>query len=177
MSYYNISHHHLTNHLIYLSSSSSFWFSLWVDTAIQIAGSKCGGMFESAKRITNHIHLIVQAGCCVASHCAAILSSHRPLAAPSSCRLIAQADCCVTSHCATISSSCRAVLLSSHCAALLSSHLAVWLLRFYGTTFLRKGWRKICCTERRDKDRAFVPPMSLAAPAMMAVIVPRRPRR
>ena len=28
MSYYNISHHHLANHLIYLSSSSSFWFSL-----------------------------------------------------------------------------------------------------------------------------------------------------
>jgi len=27
----------------------------WVDTAIQIAGSKCGGTFESAKRITNHI--------------------------------------------------------------------------------------------------------------------------
>ena len=28
MSYYSISHHHLANHLIYLSSSSSFWFSL-----------------------------------------------------------------------------------------------------------------------------------------------------
>jgi hypothetical protein len=27
----------------------------WVDTAIQIAGSKHGGTFESAKRITNHI--------------------------------------------------------------------------------------------------------------------------
>jgi len=27
-SYNSISHHHLTNHLIYLSSSSSFWFSL-----------------------------------------------------------------------------------------------------------------------------------------------------
>ena len=33
-------------------------------------------------------------------------------------------------------------------------------------------------TEQRDKDRAIVlvPPTSLAAPAMMAVIVPRRPR-
>jgi hypothetical protein len=27
----------------------------WVDTAIQIAGSKRGGTFESAKRTTNHI--------------------------------------------------------------------------------------------------------------------------
>jgi len=27
----------------------------WVDTAIQIAGSKHGGTFESAKRIANHI--------------------------------------------------------------------------------------------------------------------------
>ena len=147
-SYNSISHHHLAGHLIYLSSSSSFWFSLWVDTAIQIAGSKCGGMFESAKRITNHIHLIVQAGCCVASHRAAILSSRRP----SSRRLIAQADCCVASRCATISSSCRVVLSSSHCAALLSSHLAIWLLRFYGTTFLRKGWRKICCRCRISRN-------------------------
>jgi len=30
-------------------------------------------------------------------------------------------------------------------------------------------------TERRDKDRAFVPPALLAAPATMAVVVPRRP--
>ena len=27
----------------------------WVDNAIQIAGSICGGTFKSAKRITNHI--------------------------------------------------------------------------------------------------------------------------
>ena len=27
-SYYSISHHHLADHLIYLSSSSSYWFSL-----------------------------------------------------------------------------------------------------------------------------------------------------
>jgi len=27
----------------------------WFDTVIQIAGSKRGGTFESAKRITNHI--------------------------------------------------------------------------------------------------------------------------
>jgi hypothetical protein len=118
----------------------------WVDTAaIQIAGSKCGGTFESAKRITNHIHLIAQAGCCVTSRCAAVLSSRRPLIAPPSRCLIAQTGCCVASRCAAVLSSCRAALSSSHCATLLSSHRTVWLLRFYGTTFFRKGWRKICC--------------------------------
>jgi hypothetical protein len=113
MSCNSISHHHLAGHLIYLSSSSSFWFSLWVNTAIQIAESKCGGTFESAKCITNHIHLIVQAGCCVASRHAAISSSRRPLAAPPSRRLIAQAGCCIASRCATVSSSCRAATLTS----------------------------------------------------------------
>ena len=34
----------------------SFWNSKeWIDTAIQISGSKHGGTFESAYRITNHI--------------------------------------------------------------------------------------------------------------------------
>jgi len=70
----------------------------WVDTAIQITGSKRGGTFESAKRITNHIRLIAQAGCCVASRRAAILSSRRPLTAPPSHCLIVQAGCCVASH-------------------------------------------------------------------------------
>jgi len=102
----------------------------WVDTAIQIAGSKRGGSFESSKRITNCIHLIVQAGCCVAFRRAAVLSSRRPLTAPPSRRLIAQAGCCVASCCTTVS--------SSHCATLSSSHCAVWLLCFYGTTILRR---------------------------------------
>ncbi len=31
-------------------------------------------------------------------------------------------------------------------------------------------------TERHDKDQAVVPPMSLAAPATMAVVVPRHLR-
>jgi len=69
----------------------------WVDTAIQIAESKRGGTFESAKRITNHIHLIAQAGCCVASCHAAVSSSRRLLTAPPSRSLIAQAGCCVAS--------------------------------------------------------------------------------
>jgi len=111
----------------------------WADTAIQITGSKCGGTFESAKCITNHIRLITQAGCCVASCCAAVSSSCRPITAPPSRRLIAQAGCCVVSHCAAVLSSCCAALSSSHCAALLSSYRTVWLLHFYGTKFLRKG--------------------------------------
>ena len=144
----------------------------WVNTAaIQIAGSKCGGTFESAKHITNHIHLIVQAGCCVASRCAAISSSCRPLTAPPSCRLIVQAGCCVASRCVAVSSSCRAAILSSHCVALSSSHHAIWLLRFYGTTsFLRKGWRKICCRCRISRNRSYhaaataLPPSRCASP-------------
>ena len=127
----------------------------WVNTAaIQIAGSKRGGTFESAKRITNHIRLTAQAGCCVASRRAAISSSHRPLTGPPSCCLIAQAGCCIASRCAAVSSSRRASLSSSHCAALSSSHRAVRLLRFYGTTFLRKGWRKICCRCRISRNGA-----------------------
>jgi len=128
----------------------------WVDTAIQIAGSKRGGTFESAKRIPNHIHLIMQAGRSVASHCAAVSSSRPPLTEPPSRHLIVHADCCVASRsrCAAISSSRRAALSSSHCAALSSSHRAVWFLRFYGTTFLRKGWRKICCRCRISRNGA-----------------------
>jgi len=57
--------------------------------------------------------LIVQAGCCVASHHAAVLSSHhaalssscRPLTVTPSCRLITPTGCCVAPR--------RAVVLSS----------------------------------------------------------------
>ena len=107
----------------------------WVNTAaIQIAGSKHNGTFESAKRITNHIRLIAQAGCCVTSRHAAISSSRCPLTAPPSHHLIVQAGCCVASRCATVLSSRPATLSSSHCAALSSSHRAIWLLHFYRTT-------------------------------------------
>ena len=41
-SYYNISFDHLANHLIYLSSSSSFWFSL---------NSSCDNEFHTSKRL------------------------------------------------------------------------------------------------------------------------------
>jgi hypothetical protein len=126
----------------------------WVDTAIQITESKHGGIFESAKCITNHIHLIAQVCCCVASRRDAVSSSRRPLTAPPSRRLIAQAGCCVASRCAAVSSSRRVALLSSHCVTLSSSHPAVWLLRFYGTTFLSKGWRKICCRCRISRNGA-----------------------
>ena len=96
--------------------------------------------------------LIEHAGCCVASCRAAVLSSRRPLTAPPSRCLIAQAGCCIASHCTAVSSSHCATLASSHCNALLSSHYAVWLLRFYGTAFLRKVWRKICCRCRISRN-------------------------
>ena len=134
-------------------SDRSFLISKeWVDTANQFTGSKHGVIFESAKRITNQIRLVAQAGCCIASRCAAVSSSRCPLTAPPSCRLIAQASCCFTSHCAAVSSSCRAALSSSHCATFLLSHCTILLLLFYGTTFLRKGWRKICCRCRISRN-------------------------
>ena len=60
-------------------------------------------------------HLIVQAGCCVASRRAAISSSHHadllssccPFTAPPSCRLIVASGCCVASCCAVVLSSHR----------------------------------------------------------------------
>ena len=98
--------------------------------------------------------LIAQAGCCVASCRVAVLSSRRPLNAPPSSRLIAQVGCCVASRSAAVLSSCCAALSSSHCAALSSSHRAIWLLRFHGTTFLRKGWGKICYRCRISRNGA-----------------------
>ena len=53
-------------------------------------------------------------GCCVTSHCTAVLSSCHPLTVPPSCHLITQAGCRVASRCAILSSSCRAALSSSH---------------------------------------------------------------
>ena len=137
----------------------------WVDNAIQIAGSKRGGTFESAKRITNHIRLIVQAGCCVASRRTAISSSCRPLTAPPSRCLIAPSGCCAASHCAVVSSSRRAKLSSSHWATLLSSHRAIWLLHFYGTT----------CRHRRATDK--LPPTSQCRAATTATATMLLPPR
>jgi hypothetical protein len=83
--------------------------------------------------------LIAQVGfCCVASHCAALSSTHRPLTAPLPCHLIAPSGCCVVSRCAVVSSSCRPLTappsrrlitqagcwVASCCAAVLSSHHA-----------------------------------------------------
>jgi hypothetical protein len=60
--------------------------------------------------------LIAQVGCtCVASCCAAVLSSRRPLTVPPS-RHLAPAGCCVPSRCTTLSSSRRAAHSSSCCA-------------------------------------------------------------
>jgi len=65
-------------------------------------------------------------GCCIASCCPVVLSSHCPLTAPPFHRLITQANCCIASLCAAVLSSRRATLssshrpLTSHCTAFLS---------------------------------------------------------
>jgi len=119
----------------------------WVDTAIQIAASKRGGTFESAKRITNHIRLIAQAGWCVAScrtassHCATLLLSNhagwllRRLSLR--CRLVLSLRC-------TLVLSLRRPLVVS------SRHLVVAFLWNY---VLEKGLEELPMpnfTERRD---------------------------
>jgi hypothetical protein len=63
-SYYNISHHHLADHLIHLSSSSSLWFSL---------NSSYDHEFHLSKRLGTSC----SAGCRIASL--------RPLIVPPSC--------------------------------------------------------------------------------------------
>ena len=125
MSYYNISLDHFADHLIHLSSSSSFWFSL---------KSSNDNKFHLLKRLgTSH-----PAGCCIAS-C-------RPLIVPPSCPLFALAasllSYCLSlsSRCALLSSSCRAgwllrrlltrrplIVSLSRCASLSSSRCASWL--------------------------------------------------
>ncbi len=55
----------------------------------------------------------VPAGCCFAPCFTAILSSRPPLTVPPSCCLIVPAGCCVASRCAAIPLSCHAALSSS----------------------------------------------------------------
>ena len=107
------------------------------------------------------------------------LQSH-PLTAPPSHCLIVQAGCCVASHCAAVSSSRRAALSSSHCAALSLSHRAIRLLHFYGTTFTRKGWGKICCHCRisqngRTRTRPLSPQCHLRRPRRWQSLPPTTP--
>ena len=77
-------------------------------------------------------------------------------------------------------SSRRTLVLSLRRPLVVSSHRLV--VAFLGNYFLKKGLEEDLLsmpnfTERRDKDRAFVPPALLAAPATMAVVVPHRPGR
>jgi hypothetical protein len=107
-SYYNISLHHLANHLIHLSSSSSFWFSL---------NSNYDNEFHLSKRLSTSR----PAGCFIASlhplvvplHCPLFalacchITSPCPLVAPYSLPIIASAGCCIAwwrppSHCCTV---------------------------------------------------------------------------
>jgi hypothetical protein len=76
-------------------------------------------------------HCLALAGCCIASRCAALLSSRRatplsslrPLTVPPSCCLISPAGCCVASCCTALSSSSHSATLSSSCAGWLLHQL------------------------------------------------------
>ena len=124
-SYYSISHHHLADHLIYISSSSSFWFGagwllhclpshipLIVSSRPPLVLLSCQLVFESpivarpsCPLVTPPSHLLAAlAGCCI--------TSHRPFVAPPSRRLIVPDGCCVDSR--------RAAVLSTHRVALLA---------------------------------------------------------
>ena len=104
----------------------------WVDTAIKITGSKRGGTFESAKRITNHTRLIAQAGWCVAScrtascHCATLSSSNHA----------GWLLCCLSLRRRLILSSRRTLVLSLHCPLVVSSCCLVFALERVGEKFV-----------------------------------------
>ena len=114
-SYYSISHHHLADHLIYLSSSSSFWFGaswllhclpshspLVVSSQPPLVLLLCQLVFESPIVVRPSRLLAASAGCRIASR--------RPFVAPPSRRLIVPDGCCVDSRRAAVSSTHRAAL-------------------------------------------------------------------
>ena len=61
--------------------------------------TRCPLVISLSRHATSRC-LIASVGCC-------IIISHRPLAAPSSCPLIVLAGCCIASPCAALLSSCR----------------------------------------------------------------------
>jgi len=114
-SYYSISHHHLAEHLIYLSTASSFWFSVNSSYDHGCHLSKRMGISPQDYEhplsykmglLHDENHLIAQVGCWLLLH-------HL-----SSCRRLVLLSC----HTLVLSS-------SSHCAALSPSHRSIWLLR------------------------------------------------
>jgi len=65
-SYYNISLDHLADHLIYLSSSSSFWFSLNSSYEHDLHPMLCAAKVTGAgeKEITKHLSAHLSKGFC-----------------------------------------------------------------------------------------------------------------
>jgi hypothetical protein len=89
--------------------------------------------------------LIAQAGCCVASHCAAVSSSRRPLTAPPSRRQIVQAGCCVASHCTFLRKGSRKIC----CRCQISQN---------GVTRTGPLSPNVTCGSRDDGSRCTPPP-------------------
>ena len=129
-SYYNISLDHLADHLILLSSSSSFWFSL---------NSSCDNEFHISKRLGTSR----PAGCRIASL--------RPLVVPPSCPApsiaialaLAPSIACHRRtvrrhHAATAAAAAAKLPPSSHCRAAATAAAAAAAPPFV-------GWLLRCC--------------------------------
>jgi hypothetical protein len=109
MSYYNISLHHLADHLIHLSSSSSFWFSL-------------NSIYDNEFHLSRQLGTSCPAGCCIASFHPLVVPLYCPVPliavtftlAPSiACRRCAVCRCCAAA--AVAAAATAATLLPSCC--------------------------------------------------------------
>ena len=122
-SYYSISHHHLADHLIYLSLSSSFWFGagwllhclpshspLVVSSQPPLVLLSCQLVFESPIVARPSRPLVTPPSRLLAASAGCRIASRRPFVAPPSRRLIVLDGCCVDSRHAAVSSTHRAAL-------------------------------------------------------------------
>ena len=122
-SYYSISHHHLADHLIYLSSSSSFWFGagwllhclpshspLVVSSQPPLVLLSCQLVFESPIVARPSRPLVTPPSRLLAASAGCRIASRRPFIAPPSRRLIVPDGCCIDSRRAAVSSTHRAAL-------------------------------------------------------------------
>ena len=116
-SYYSISHHHLADHLIYLSLSSSFWFGagwllhclpshspLVVSSQPPLVLLSCQLVFESPIVARPSRPLVTPPSRLLAASAGCRIASRRPFVAPPSRRLIVPDGCCVDSRRAAVSS-------------------------------------------------------------------------
>ena len=123
MSYHRILGDHLADHLIYLSSSSSFWFGagwllhclpshspLVISSRPPLVLLSCQLVFESPIVGRPSRPLVTPPSRLLAASAGCRIASRRPFVAPPSRRLIVPDGCCVDSRRAAVSSTHRAAL-------------------------------------------------------------------